>query len=80
VVDCTSARTFDVGLIDGVNAKSLNAHYASISADPPYFVPIAKSTATPLEQQQYISEWQVLQVPDHMHSKASGMDKYQPGL
>jgi hypothetical protein len=73
-----TGRSNDVGSIDGVSAESLNAHYASISTDPSYSVPLAKSTVTSIQKQQYLSEWQVLQILDHLHLKATGMDKYQP--
>ena len=70
-----TGRTSDVGSIDGVSAESLNAHYASISTDSSYSVPLVKSTVAPIEQQQYISEWQVFQVLGHLHPTATGMDK-----
>jgi len=70
-----TGRTTDEGSIDGVGvgvgAKTLNAHHASVSTDPSYSVPIAKSKVTPIEQQQYVSEWQVFQVLDHTHSTAT---------
>jgi hypothetical protein len=75
-----TGRTSDVGSIDGVSAESRDAHYASISTDSSYSVPLAKSTVASIEQQQYISEWQVFQVLDHLHPTARGWIKYQPGF
>jgi hypothetical protein len=54
---------------------TLNEHYASISTDPLYSTPLVKITVSPFQQQQYISERQVFQILDHLHSTATGMDE-----
>jgi len=72
-----------IGSIGGVSVESvesLNTHYASLSTDPSHSAPLAKATVTPLEQEEYISEWQVFQVLDHLHPTATGRIKYEPSF
>jgi len=60
--------------VEGVDAESLNQHYARISTDAEYSTPFPKSTASPGEQ-QYITEWQVFRVLDHLRHTATGLDR-----
>ena len=62
------------GPVEGVDAESLNQHYARISTDAAYSTPFSKSTASP-GQQQYITEWQVFRVLDHLRHTATGLDR-----
>ena len=70
-----TGRTLDVGVVDSVNAESLNTHYALISTDTDYSPPLKKLTVTHLDHQQYISEWQVFHILDHLHPTATGLDQ-----
>ena len=59
--------------VDGINAESLNDHYAAISADLNYTPPLCKQNVNPVES-EYISEWQVFQILDHLRPTATGLD------
>lgn len=60
--------------IEGVNAQSLNDHYASISNDPDYTPPRHKYSASP-SASDYISEWRVFCALDHLRPTATGLDE-----
>ena len=52
--------------VDGVSAESLNSHYASISEDRSYLALKEKSSVTLSQSQEYITEWQVFTILDHL--------------
>ena len=53
-----TGRRQNVSVVDGVSADSLNEHYAQISTDDQYVVPLRKYTVWE-ESVEYISEWRV---------------------
>jgi len=66
------------GAIDGVNAATLNAHYAAISTDPDYNTPTHKLSASqPLTP--YISEWEVFKALDTCDLQLLVMTRCRPG-
>jgi hypothetical protein len=70
-----TGRQQEAATVDGITAESLNDHYAAISTDPDYTPPLHKQTATDSPTQlQYISEWRVFQLLDHLHPTATGLD------
>ncbi len=54
-----TGRKQETRAVEGINARTLNTHYANTSTDRGYSVPSRKSTATHLGQQPCVSEWQV---------------------
>jgi len=51
----------------------LNKHFAKVSTDPSYTVPVAKLMTAP-ENQDYFSEWAVFKAMDTLHPTATGLD------
>ena len=62
-------------VIDGVDAHSLNVHYASISTDHQYTSPPHKLSATHSADFQPLSEWRVFQVLDTLRPTSTGLDQ-----
>ena len=60
--------------VDGIDAQSLNQHYASISTDHQYSRPKYKLTAG-LPDQQPVSEWRVFKFLDTLRPTATGLDR-----
>ena len=60
--------------VAGIDAISLNEHYAHISNDSDYKLPPMKSTASPANE-ELISEFQVFQLLDKLKPTATGLDK-----
>lgn len=58
---------------DDVTAASLNEHYATISTDANYSVPLIKQTVN--NQTIFVSEQQVFRMLDKLKPTASGLDK-----
>ena len=69
-----TGRQQKAGVVDGIDAESLNGHYAAISTDVSYTKPLHKSTANP-RKQDYISEWQVFKILDKLRPTATGLDQ-----
>ena len=59
--------------VDGITAESLNDHYAAISTDHNYTAPPRKHLSNPIEP-EYVSEWDVFRILDHLHHTATGLD------
>jgi len=57
----------------GITADVLNKHFAKVSTDPSYTVPVAKLTTAP-ENQDYFSEWVVFKALDTLRPTATGLD------
>jgi len=53
-------------------------HYAAISTDPCYTSPHRKDPAN-LVESEYISEWQIFQILDHLRPTATVLMAFQPG-
>jgi len=68
-----TGRQQEPAAIDGINAQSLNDHYAAISTDDRYTPPLSKDPDNSIES-KYISEWQVFQILDHLRPTATGLD------
>ena len=51
----------------------MTMHYAAISNDFNYTPPLCKQNVNPVES-EYISEWQVFQILDHLRPTATGLD------
>ena len=68
-----TGRQQKAGVVDGIDAESLNGHYAAIATDVSYTKPLHKSTANP-SQQDYISEWQVFKILEKLRLTATGLD------
>jgi hypothetical protein len=68
-----TSRQHEPSEVEGVTAESLNDHYAAISADYSYTSPHRKDPANYVET-EYISEWQVFQILDHLRPTATGLD------
>ena len=66
-------RKQEAAAVDGVTAESLNQHYSAISNDQNYVTPIRKQTTITTDS-QYISEWSVFQILDHLHPTVMGLD------
>jgi len=59
--------------IEGINAETLNRHYASISTDPHYESPSAKQSVSPAST-TYVTEWQVFKALERRRPTATGLD------
>ena len=59
--------------VDGITAESLNDHYAAISTDHNYTAPSRKHLSNLIEP-EYVSEWDVFRILDHLHHTATGLD------
>ena len=68
-----TGRQQEVTAVDEITAETLNGHYSAISTDSKYISPLSKQSATPVNN-QYISEWQVFQLLDHLRPTATGLD------
>jgi len=68
-----TGRQYEAPAVDGITAESLNSHYAAISTDSSYMPPLQKQPANP-SQGDYISDWRVFQILDHLHPTATGID------
>lgn len=60
--------------IDGVDAHSLNAHFASISTDRQYTPPPHKLSVTHSFHFQSLTEWRVFHVLDTLRPTSTGLD------
>ena len=69
-----TGRQQEAAAVDGVTAESLNSHYAAISTDPSYTPPLRKPASLSSTDSQYISEWRVFQLLDHLKPTATGLD------
>jgi len=68
-----TGRTRDIQAAKGINAETLNNHYALISIDPDYTVPHRKlSVKSPNDE--YFNEWQVFRMLDCLRHTATGLD------
>jgi len=59
--------------VDGVDAESLNKHYASISTDLDYRPPNCKLTASP-PATEYITVWLVFKALERQRRTVTGLD------
>ena len=69
-----TGRQQEAAAVDGVTAESLNSHYAAISTDSSYTPPLRKPASSSSTDSQYISEWRVFQLHDHLNPMATGLD------
>jgi len=69
-----TGRTRQVHNISGIDADSLNSHYANVSTDPNYTPPSLKLT-TVSDDQDYISEWSIFKVLDTLRPSATVLDR-----
>jgi len=61
--------------VDGVDAHSLNAHYASISTDHQYIPPPHKLSVTHSVDFQSLTEWRIFHVLDTLRPTSTGLDQ-----
>jgi len=66
-------KTGNLQINDNLTAEDLNCHYANISNDSSYKVPLSKSTAN--QNKQYVDEFLVFNILDHLHHTAKGLDQ-----
>jgi hypothetical protein len=70
----------EVGDVPGINAVTLNSHYAAISSDTSYQQPLHKQSANP-KQLQYITEYLVVKILDSLRPiLPQELIFYQPGF
>jgi hypothetical protein len=69
-----TGRRQQTASVAGVTAESLNNHYAAISTDPSYTQPTLKHS-TSLLNPEFIPEYRVFQLLDHLHPTATGLDQ-----
>ena len=62
-------------VVDGVDAHSLNAHYASISTDHQYTPPPRKLSATLSADFESLNEWRVFEILDTLYPTSTGLDQ-----
>lgn len=60
--------------IPGVDSDALNNYYAAISTDQDYRSPSLKESVRE-NQQEYISEWEIFKILDHLRPTATGLDQ-----
>jgi len=60
--------------ISGIDADTLNSHYANVSTDTNYTPPSLKLT-TVSDDQDYISEWSIFKALDTLRPTATGLDR-----
>jgi hypothetical protein len=68
-----TGRQQEPTVVDGVSAESLNDHYAAISTDHSYSTPFLKPLTKSIEP-EYITEWHVFQILDHLRPTITGLD------
>jgi len=78
VVRQLTGRKQIVGAFDGVNAATLNAHYAAISTDPDYNTPTHKLSASQ-SFTTFISEWEVFKALDTLRLQLLVLTHCRPG-
>jgi len=61
--------------IDGVDAHSLNVHYASISTDSQYTPSLHKLTVTHSAEFDLLTEWRVFNILDTLRPTSTGVDQ-----
>ena len=61
-------------VVDGVDAHSLNQHYATISTDQQYRQPQYKQSVSPYDN-QYISEYEMFSILDRLRPTTCGLDQ-----
>ena len=61
-----------------LTADQLNKHYATISHDISYSIPVPKSTDGRLPHVMY--EWEIFYILDHLKHTAPGWINFQPGF
>jgi len=71
-----TGRTRQTHNITGIDAETLNSHYANVSTDSNYTPPSLKLTAVS-DDQDYISEWSVFKALDTLRPTATGLDRIQ---
>ena len=69
-----TGRRQQTAAVAGVTAESLNNHYAAISTDANYILPTLKHPTSPANP-EYMPEYRVFQMLDHLHPTATGLDK-----
>jgi len=63
-----TGRRQRAGVVDAVSAESLSEHYAKISTDDIYAVPLCK-------QSEHVTEWCVFQALDNLRPTDTGLDE-----
>jgi len=69
-----TGRRQEVSKVDGVNAESLNEHYARISTDANYTAPPRKHSACN-RCTDVVSEWCMFTILDKLQATATGLDQ-----
>jgi len=69
-----TGRQQRAGVVDRVSADSLNSHYAEMSTDDNYAVPLSKQSARE-HVVEHVTEWCVFQALDNLRPTATGLDQ-----
>jgi len=69
-----TGRRLEVGDLPGVNAATLNNHYADVSSDTSYQQPDRKLSTCNPDKHGYITEYRVFTILDSLRPTATGLD------
>ena len=68
-----TGRKRQVAVVDGITAQSLNDHYAAISTDSQYSIPVRKPLTTPITD-NHVTDWEIFKLLDKLRPTATGLD------
>ena len=70
-----TGRKRQVAVVDGITAQSgsLNDHYAAISTDSQYSIPMRKPLTTPITD-NHVTDWEIFKLLDKLRPTDTGLD------